>query len=271
MAKRLSAAAPADATRTPAGKPSKGHAVKPSGRRDLGQLVIGPLRSLRSDWQDPLLRNGYALIVNVGLTSVLGLAYWILAAHLYTPTEVGIGVAAINLMQFLVGVGGQLTFQAGLTRFIPHAGRDSTRLALLSYSLAGGAGLVVSLAYVGGLHIHALGLPDVLGGSWILSVALGASVTVCVFALQDAVLTGIRQAVWIPLENGLYGIGKIVLLVVLAHITGRYGIFASWTIPALIALLPVNLLIFGRLLPRQAGIGPQEPISPPPATTRCGP
>ena len=236
--------------------------MKPSGRRDLDQLVIGPLRSLRSDWQDPLLRNGYALIINVGITSVLGLAYWVLAAHLYTPTEVGIGVAAINLMQFLAAVGGQLTFQGGLTRFIPHAGRDSTRLALLSYSLAGGAGVVVSLAYAGGLHIHALGLPVVLGRSWILSVALGASVTVwCVFALQDAVLTGIRQAVWVPVENGLYGIGKIILLVALAHVTGQYGIFASWTVPALIALLPVNLLIFGRLLPRHIATRADQPTT----------
>jgi O-antigen/teichoic acid export membrane protein len=262
LAKRLPAAAPADATRTSAGRPSKVHAVKRPGRRDLSQLVIGPLRNLHSDWQDPLLRNGYALIVNVGITSVFGLAYWILAAHLYTPADVGIGVAAISLMQFLVGVGGQVTFQTGLTRFIPHAGRDSTRFALLSYGLAGGAGAMVSLAYIGGLHIHALGLPVVLGRSWILSVALGASVTVwCVFALQDAVLTGIRQAVWIPLENGLYGIGKIVLLIALARITGRYGIFVSWTVPALIALLPVNLLIFGRLLPRHIATRADQPTT----------
>ena len=191
--------------RYPGRQASKGDAVKP-GRRDLGQLVIRPLRSLCSDWRDPVLRNGYALIINVGITSVLGLVYWILAAHLYTPTEVGIGVAAINLMQFLVGLGGQLTFQAGLTRFIPDAGRDSTRLALLSYSLASCAGVVVSLAYIGGLHIHALGLPDVLGRSWILSVALGVSVTVwCVFALQDAVLTGIRQAIWSRWKTGCMG------------------------------------------------------------------
>ena len=93
-------------------------------------------------------------------------------------------------------------------------------------------------------------------------MALGASVTVwCVFALQDAVLTGIRQAVWVPVENGLYGIAKIVLLVVLAHVTGQYGIFASWTVPALIALLPVNLFIFGRLLPRHIATRADQPTT----------
>lgn len=214
-------------------------------------LLRHPVRRLLADWRDPLLRNGYALVVNVGITSVLGFAYWILATHLYSKANVGLGVDAINLMQLLAGVGGQLTFQASLTRFIPHAGIRATRLALISYGLAGGAGALVSVAYLIGLHIPSLGLPAVVGEGWGLGLLFGASVTVwCVFALQDAVLTGIRQAVWIPVENGLYGIGKIVMLVAIAHVLRHYGIFFSWIVPAAVALVPVNALIFGRLLPR---------------------
>jgi O-antigen/teichoic acid export membrane protein len=221
------------------------------GPGDVAKLVLGPVRRLRRELRDPLLRNGYALIVNVGVTSVLGLIYWVLAARFYSAAEVGLAVSAINLMQFLAGVGGQLSFQSALTRFIPHAGKDSTRLAIISYTLAGGAGAVVSVLYLVATHIPVLGVPVVLGKTWILSVALGGSVTVwCVFALQDAVLTGIRQAIWIPVENGSYGIAKIFVLIALAHVTRQYGIFASWTIPAFVALFPVNWLIFGRLLPR---------------------
>ena len=84
-------------------------------------------------------------------------------------------------------------------------------------------------------------MPVVLGQSWILALALGASVVIwCVFALQDAVLTGVRQAVWVPLENGLYGIGKIALLVALAPVTPEYGIVVSWFLPALVLLPPVD-------------------------------
>jgi O-antigen/teichoic acid export membrane protein len=223
-------------------------------------LVIAPLRRLRTDWRDPMLRNGYALIVNLGATSVLGLLYWILAARLYTTAQVGLGSAAINLMQLLAGIGGQLTFAAALTRFIPRAGRASTRLAFVSYALAGAAGAVVSLLYVALVHLHVV-RAVFIGQSWILALAFGGSVTVwCVFALQDAVLTGIRQAVWIPVENGLYGIAKIGLLVALAPFTQRFGIFASWIVPAMVALLPVNLLIFRRLLPRHVAKNPGEPI-----------
>ena len=55
---------------------------------------------------------------------------------------------------------------------------------------------------------------------------------------------------WVPLENGLYGIGKIALLVALAPVTPEYGIIVSWFLPALVLLPPVNLLIFRRLLRR---------------------
>ena len=231
--------------------------------RDPVSLALAPLRRLREDWRDPLLRNGYALIINVGATSVLGLLYWVLAARLYSPAEVGVGNAAISLMQLLAGIGGQLTFAAALARFIPRAGGGSRRLAFFSYLLAGSAGVAVSLVYIAVIHIH-VGffnrIPAVLGHSWLLAAALGASVTVwCLFALQDAVLTGIRQAVWIPVENGLYGVVKIGMLVGLAHVTQHYGIFTSFTLPAFIALFPTNYFIFRRLLPRHMRTSAAEP------------
>jgi O-antigen/teichoic acid export membrane protein len=54
--------------------------------------------------------------------------------------------------------------------------------------------------------------------------------------------------------------------VALARSIPEYGIFASWAIPLVIAVLPVNLLIFGKLLPKhirenvapEAGIGGAE-------------
>jgi O-antigen/teichoic acid export membrane protein len=207
-----------------------------------------PLRRLRSDLKDPLLRNGYALLVNVGVTSLLGFLYWVVAARTYTPVQVGLSSTAVAVVQFLAGLAGQPSIANALTRFLPRAGQGATRLTLLAYGVAAGAGAVVSGLYIAATHLP-LGVPVVLGQSWVLALALGASVVVwCVFALQDAVLTGVRQAVWVPLENGLYGIGKIALLVALAPVTPEYGIVVSWFLPALALLPPVNVLIFRRLL-----------------------
>jgi O-antigen/teichoic acid export membrane protein len=85
----------------------------------------------------------------------------------------------------------------------------------------------------------------------------------CIFALQDSVLTGLRQAIWVPFENTAYSIFKIILLVGLAvHFRGE-GIFISWVIPVIISLIPVNLLIFLKLIPLhvQASQPQLHPIS----------
>ena len=81
---------------------------------------------------------------------------------------------------------------------------------------------------------------------WFFAAAVAASV----ITVQDSVLTGLRAAVWVPVGNAAFGVAKIVLLVVLAVSMPRSGVFFSWIIPMIIVMFPVNLLIFGRLLPR---------------------
>jgi hypothetical protein len=71
-----------------------------------------------------------------------------------------------------------------------------------------------------------------------------------VFSLQDSALTGLRASVWIPLENAAYGVVKLGLLVVVAQTSLSDGAFTSWTLPVLALLVPVNLLLFRRLVPR---------------------
>ena len=47
------------------------------------------VRLRRSD--PPFLRNAYALVLNTGISGVLGLVYWILAARYYDDSDVGRG------------------------------------------------------------------------------------------------------------------------------------------------------------------------------------
>jgi hypothetical protein len=43
------------------------------------------------DLRNPLFLQGYALMVNTVITGVLGMGYWLLAAHFYSPEEFGRG------------------------------------------------------------------------------------------------------------------------------------------------------------------------------------
>ncbi len=197
----------------------------------------------------PLFRNGYALILSAATTSGLGMLYWALAARFYPTELVGLGSAAISAMLFLSGLS-QLGLNSVLVRFVPLAGRATTRLVVCSYLISAGLAVLLSFIFTRGLDVWAPALKFV-GASpvWQASFMLATAVW-CIFALQDSALTGLRQALWIPLENTAFAIAKIVLLVILAKSFQEVGIFASWNVPVFICLFPINFLIFKHLMPR---------------------
>ncbi|MGH8906049.1 MAG: lipopolysaccharide biosynthesis protein [Egibacteraceae bacterium] len=198
----------------------------------------------------PLYRNAYALIVNTGATGVLGMLYWLLAARLYSPEEVGTGAALISAMLLFSGAT-QFSLTGVLVRFLPRAASHS--LVFGSYAASMGAGIVVTSAV---LLLGRHWVPPVLRLPGWAGVWFAAAVAIwSLFVLQDSVLTGLRQAVWIPVENIVFGIAKILALAVFAKMELPWGVFLSWTVPVALSVLPVNWLIFSRLLPRHLAAG----------------
>lgn len=199
----------------------------------------------------PLYRNGYALITSGGLSSVLGLAYWILAAHRYPPQVVGRDSAIISTMLLISGIS-HLNLDAALVRFIPIAGDQSRKLILICYAVATSVSLILSLIFTLGVHyfFNDLGFLSFTFGfvlAFILSITAWG-----VFYLQDSILIGLREAVWVPVENIAFAVAKILLVVAFAHLMPDFGIFGSWTISGILLILPVNALIFLKLLPRHS-------------------
>jgi glycosyltransferase involved in cell wall biosynthesis/O-antigen/teichoic acid export membrane protein len=215
--------------------------ARPAGR------LRGLVGRLRKDLADPLFRNAYALLVNVLFTSLLGLLYWILAARLYSPTLVGASSALIATL-LLASTVAQLNLGGALARFLPGAGSASRRIVLSAYAVSGSLAIVVALSAMPWLDriAHEVDLKGAAGNLWLIL----AVVVWCIFALQDHTLTGLRQSIWVPAENAVFGVLKIVLLATLAGALPRLGILASWTFPMALMLLPVNILIFRRFLPR---------------------
>ena len=229
-----------------------------SSQAPRGPLAL--LAGLRRELSVPLYRNAYALMANRAGNSILGLLYWVLAARTFPVAAVGRGNALISLMM-LVSTFTQLNWSGALIRFLPRAGRSARQMLLTAYLMATGLAAVAAAAVMA--YCHFARAPDdplyVSAGLAVWFVV--ATVAWSVFNLQDAALTGMRSAVWVPLENGLYGLVKLVLLVVVARTSLSDGVFASWTIPVIALLVPVNLLLFRRILPRHATA---EPDAPPP-------
>ncbi|HEX2392734.1 MAG TPA: hypothetical protein VHI77_07425 [Solirubrobacterales bacterium] len=203
-----------------------------------------------------MYRTGYFLILGTGATSVLGVAFWALAARTYSAHNVGLNATAISAMTLVSGVC-SLGLSAVLVRYLPVAGTATRPLVVRSYlvtvvlSLLAGAGVALTV----GVWSPSLGFLD--EGAWPLAFALATAATT-VFTLQDSVLTGLRAAGWVPIENGLYAGAKLLLLLALAAVLPFAGPFVAWNAPLLVAIVLVNHLIFRRLIPAMPTVGSLE-------------
>lgn len=207
----------------------------------LGRLVT----HLRT----PLYRNGYALLISSLATSGLGLVYWAVAARTFSPGAVGLNSAVISAMLLLAGLA-QLSLNNVLVRFIPQAGRSTTALILGTYAASLAAAAGVTVVFLAGVDVWSPTLRFLRDQpAW--AVAFTAATMIwCLFALQDAALTGLRATAWVPLENITFALAKLGLLLVVVSWWPVGGIFASWMMPVALSLLPMNGLIFARLVPR---------------------
>jgi len=215
------------------------------------------LTGLRNELANPLFRNAYALMANGGVTGVLGLGYWLLAARLYPPDIVGRNSAVIQAIMFVSGL---TAINYMLIRFVPQSGRRTGRLVLGSYAVGSLTGGIISIGFLLTLGVWGPSfsrLADLGPALWFIAGVLVWTV----FTLQDGVFTGLRRAGWVPIENALFGVAKIALLIPFATMSPEDGIVLSTVIPVIIALFPVNWLIFRRLIPRHVAEtdGRQEP------------
>jgi O-antigen/teichoic acid export membrane protein len=197
----------------------------------------------------PLYRSSFALMLTTGLNGVLGFAYWVLAARLYSAKAYGLGAGAISAMT-LVSSLGWIGLQYVLLRFVPVAGGAQTRLVRLTYAAAITIGLAASGVFLAGFaHLAGLGM---LTESPLTVLLFSASIVLwIVFSLQDSVLIGLRRAGWVPIENATFGAIKAVLLVVLAASASAWAIFGAWVLGLIGLVVVINAALFGHFLGRE--------------------
>jgi O-antigen/teichoic acid export membrane protein len=214
----------------------------------LGRWVrrIGAI--VKRHWSDPLSRGGLALLINTGLTGILGFSYWIIATHLFSTYAVGVAGALVAATTLLSGIG-QLNLSGMAMRFLPKAAEKSRRLVLVTYVFT--ASVAGSLAIASLIAVRILASrSSPLRLDTIQSVAFVLAVTATsVFIIQDNVLIGLRRAIWVPAENGAFGLAKIAMLLLLAPIGTAFALFSSWMIPLTLTIPAISAVLFRRFLP----------------------
>ena len=208
----------------------------------------------------PLLVNGYALVLNAGMTALLGILFWMVATRLYSQEQVGLAAALISAMT-TISYFSQMNLSSFLTRFLPGAGSGAGRLIAWTYGVAGLVSAFAALLFASGVGFFAEPLELLGDDARLMAAFVGATVLWTIFALQDAALSGLRRATLVPASNTIYAVVKIGLLLVITvmSLSPPLGIFFAWTLPLLPIVLVVNALIRRGLGPRQGAVGDGAP------------
>ena len=203
-------------------------------------------------WRSPLTRNGYSLIASAGVTSVLGLVFWVVAARLYTAEQVGLSAALLSTLLTLGNIS-QLNFGNLLNRFLPVANKhQAARLTLVSYAVVTTMAALTSAGFLYGIGGFVKDLAYLRDSPLAVVGFITATVFWTVFALQDSVLAGLRHSALVPVENTIYALVKLGLLPLLVIFAAwlNAGIFAAWTLPLPLVVVVINLIIFQKFLPQ---------------------
>jgi O-antigen/teichoic acid export membrane protein len=154
--------------------------------------------------------NTISLVLSNGVTCMLGLCFWGVAARVFPANFVGVAAALINsaLMLSTLSI---LSIDRFFERFLPVAGTRAgeflTRgfLIVAAVSTAGGVGLVIFGPR------HAL-----FTSGWVMAAYPIFVMVIAVFILQDKVVAGLGVARWAAAKNTGHAVAKLVVLVVIA-------------------------------------------------------
>lgn len=191
------------------------------------------------------VKSALALHLNTVVTAVLGFVYLIVAARLYDRDAFGRDMALVSAMMVIAAIA-EVNLGMVLARFLPRLGERRGHVVARTY--LGTSAVAIGLATAFVLLMPAISTKYEFlsrdGGPTLQLIFVIAVVCWNVFAINDVALTAVRRAAWVPIENGLFGVGKLVLMILLAGTSLTFGIFYSWMIPMVVLVVPMTIALF---------------------------
>jgi len=183
------------------------------------------------------ISNGLALIASKAITMGLGFAFWVLAARLFAPREVGVAAGVVSAMMLCTQIA-QFGFGSAFITHFPQLKRRPARLLDTSFTLVAVLGAGCGLLFVGvaSFAFHALNVVAGSAGFALLFVA--ASVFGTLGILFDQIATSLRRGEQALTRNVAFGIGTLTMLPPLALLTGTHSaesVFLPWAAAGLLA------------------------------------
>jgi O-antigen/teichoic acid export membrane protein len=185
---------------------------------------------LQSYFSDSLRRNAIFLMLSGGVSALLGFFFWLIAARLYSATEVGLATVIISMMNLFVMIS-KLGFDFSLIRFLP-ASNSKHQLINTCLTIAGINSLAVAGVFILGIDIWAPKI-SIISENWLYIITFMLFTCFAVISqLQGQIFIAFRAS-HIALFTSIISGAKILFVIILASF-GAFGIFTAMGLPSIL-------------------------------------
>lgn len=216
--------------------------------RDVAQ-TLASRRRLRQRLRVSLFRNAIYLMVNNALTGAFGLVFWLVASRWFYGTEdIGLASAAISAMM-LLSLLATLGLDYALVRFLPTSGSSANAVINSTLTIGGLASIVLALVFIAGIGLWSPALGFLRQDVVFLCAFVLFTTAWTLYTLQSRAFVARRRADLSLTQGIIFNVFRLGLVVLLALFFATFGIFASWGIAVVVALLVGALLFLPRVQP----------------------
>lgn len=198
--------------------------------------------SLAAHWRDPLYRNSYYLMANTLVITGSGFVFWLLAARLAPPEQIGLATAVVSAMT-LVSLIARLGFDVSLMRHLPTMqGAAAHKLINSTFTISGFAAVLGAVIFAAGTGWWSPAL-SLLKENHAYAAGFAALTLVWTLGtLMDTLFVARRRGDYVLWKNVLHSVLKVAILVALVGLLGAPGIVLSWGITMAVAVAVAGLL-----------------------------
>lgn len=184
---------------------------------------------VKSLYRVSLYRNSVYLVANSAVNSLTGVLFWIAAARIYAPGDVGLASAAISAIGIVV-LFASLGLDYGLIRFLPDESRKANDFINTLFVTTGLSAAGLAVVFLVGLPVWSPALLPIREGPLFLVsfIFLDFIFMLSLFAIQVFIA---RRRTGFALAQGIiFGVFRFIPLFLLATVDPALGIYYSWGI-----------------------------------------
>jgi len=166
----------------------------------------------------------------------------VIASRYYTPNDIGI-VSAILSSIFLISMISSIGLPMALTFYLPIYSKNANRIINTCLIIGIIISAIFSTIYILGVNIWAPELKPILSGLTSITIFIMTTIMTTISLLMNGMFTAGKKSSFNMIKENIFGFTKIFPLTLLVG-SGAIGIFVSWGIGMIIAMITGFYLLF---------------------------